>query len=97
MLPQLFHQHSRFALCVRYQPVSGGLFASGGADGKVWLYDGAEGGVTGELVDTAVKGGVAHAGGVYSLAWTADGTRLLTASGDKTCKLWRIDSKALLW
>lgn len=33
---QLFHEHTRFVYCVRYNAV-GSLFASSGADGKVWL------------------------------------------------------------
>jgi WD40 repeat protein len=63
---------------------------------QVFLYEGGEGEVVGELVDAAIKGSVAHAGGVYSLAWTPDGSRILTASGDKTCKLWNVDAKSLL-
>jgi WD40 repeat protein len=62
----------------------------------VYLYDGAEGTPAGELVDTTIKGGVAHAGGIYVLSWTRDGKKLLTASGDKTCKLWDVEAKTLL-
>uniref|UniRef100_A0A915IGT6 Actin-interacting protein 1 n=1 Tax=Romanomermis culicivorax TaxID=13658 RepID=A0A915IGT6_ROMCU len=90
----LFQRHSRFAHCVRYNN-DGSLFASCGADGKVFLYDGVEGSEHGEFIDPNCKG-AAHSGGVYSLAWSPDGTKLLTSSGDKTCKLWDVSSRSLL-
>lgn len=30
------------------------------------------------------------------LAWKPDGTQLLTASGDKTCKLWDVETRSLI-
>lgn len=30
------------------------------------------------------------------MAWKPDGTQLLTASGDKTCKLWDIETRSLV-
>lgn len=81
--------HSRFVQAVRYSP-SGSHFASAGFDGKVFLYDGA----TSDLI-TAL-GDPAHKGGVYGVAWKPDGTQLLTASGDKTCKLWDVETKSVV-
>ena len=88
---QLFHNHSRFVNSVRYNK-DGSLFASGGADGKVVLYEGTEGEKVGELVD----GTNAHGGGVFALAWSPDGQQLASVSGDKTLKIWDISSKQLV-
>lgn len=82
-------EHSRFVQAVKYSP-NGALFASAGFDGKVFLYDG----TSSELV--AEVGSPAHNGGVYGVAWKPDGTQLLTASGDKTCRLWDVETKTLI-
>lgn len=82
-------EHSRFVQAVRYSN-DGKYFASGGFDGKVFLYDGS----TSDLISEI--GSPAHKGGVYGVAWKPDGTQLLTASGDKTCKLWDIETKELV-
>uniref|UniRef100_A0A8D8RJ04 Actin-interacting protein 1 n=1 Tax=Cacopsylla melanoneura TaxID=428564 RepID=A0A8D8RJ04_9HEMI len=82
-------EHSRFVQAVRYSP-SGSHFASAGFDGKVFLYDGATADLVSEL------GSPAHKGGVYGVAWKPDGTQLLTCSGDKTCKLWDIETKSVV-
>uniref|UniRef100_A0A8R1XZZ8 Actin-interacting protein 1 n=1 Tax=Onchocerca volvulus TaxID=6282 RepID=A0A8R1XZZ8_ONCVO len=89
----LFHEHTRFAYCVRYN-ASGSLFASSGADGKVILYEGTSGQKVGELVDDQCKG-VAHSGSVFALCWSPDGQHIATASGDKTIKIWDVVSKKL--
>lgn len=82
-------EHSRFVQAVRYSP-SGNLFASAGFDGKVFLYDGATADLVGEF------GSPAHKGGVYAVAWKGDGTQLLTASGDKTCRLWDVETRRVV-
>ncbi|XP_031778708.1 actin-interacting protein 1 isoform X1 [Nasonia vitripennis] len=81
--------HTRFVQAVRYSP-TGHLFASAGFDGKVYLYDGTSSELVGEV------GSPAHQGGVYGVAWKPDGTQLLTASGDKTCKLWDVETRTLV-
>lgn len=89
-----FQHHTRFAHVVRYSP-DGNLFVSCGADMKVFLFDGTEGELKGELVDSACKGN-AHGGGVYALSWSPDGRQLLTASGDKTCKIWDVENRSVV-
>ncbi|XP_026689046.1 actin-interacting protein 1-like, partial [Diaphorina citri] len=85
--PPFKFKMTKFVQAVRYSP-SGSHFASAGFDGKVFLYDGASADLVSEL------GNPAHKGGVYAVAWKPDGTQLLTASGDKTCKLWDIETKS---
>lgn len=82
-------EHSRFVQAVRYSP-SGNLFASAGFDGKVFLYDGTSSDLVGEV------GAPAHSGGVYGVAWSPDGKQLLTASGDKTAKLWDVETRQVV-
>uniref|UniRef100_A0A915CE92 Actin-interacting protein 1 n=1 Tax=Parascaris univalens TaxID=6257 RepID=A0A915CE92_PARUN len=90
----LFHEHTRFVHCVRYNS-TGTMFASAGADGKVILYEGVEGGKQGEFVDQSCKGN-AHDGGVFGLCWSPDDSNIATASGDKTVKVWNVATKMLL-
>ncbi|TMW42824.1 hypothetical protein DOY81_012095, partial [Sarcophaga bullata] len=82
-------EHSRFVQAVRYSP-DGKFFASAGFDGKVFLYDGTSSDLIGEF------GSPAHKGGVYAVAWKPDGTQLLTCSGDKTCRLWNVETRELI-
>ncbi|XP_055378325.1 actin-interacting protein 1 [Condylostylus longicornis] len=81
--------HTRYVQAIKYSP-SGNLFASGGFDGKVFLYDGTSSELVGEI------GSPAHKGGIYGVAWKPDGSQLLTCSGDKTCKLWNVETKELV-
>ncbi|EFA08118.1 actin-interacting protein 1 [Tribolium castaneum] len=82
-------EHSRFVQAVRYSP-TGNLFASAGFDGKVFLYDGTSSDLVGEV------GSPAHSGGVYGVSWSPDGKQLLTASGDKTAKLWDVETRQVV-
>jgi len=75
--------HSRYCQVVRYSP-DGSMWASGGFDGKIFLYDGKDSELKGELTG--------HTGGVYGLAWDGSSKKLLSASGDKTCRMWDIAS-----
>lgn len=81
--------HSRFVQAVKYSP-SGNLFASAGFDGKVFLYDGTSSDLVGEI------GSPAHSGGVYGVCWSPDGKQVLTASGDKTARLWDVETRQMV-
>ncbi|XP_022254686.1 actin-interacting protein 1-like isoform X1 [Limulus polyphemus] len=81
--------HSRFVQSVRYSP-NGELFATAGFDGKLFLYNAKEYTQVGEV------GTPAHNGGIYGVSWSPDNTKLLTASGDKTCKLWDVATMSLI-
>lgn len=82
-------EHTRFVQAVRYSP-SGNLFASAGFDGKVFIYDGTSSDFVGEI------GSPAHNGGVYAVSWSPDGKQLLTASGDKTARLWDVETRQMI-
>lgn len=76
--------HTNFVNCVKYSP-NGEHFVSGGADGMIFLYNGK----TGEEI-CALGGGKAHKGGVYGISWSPDSKFVLSASADKTAKIWDI-------
>ncbi|XP_059371330.1 WD repeat-containing protein 1-like [Carassius carassius] len=78
--------HSRFVNCVRFSP-DGNRYSSAGADGQIFLYDGKTGDKLGSL-----GGEKAHEGGIYAVSWSPDSTQLISASGDKTVKLWDVGS-----
>lgn len=79
--------HSRFVNCVRYAP-NGNVFATCGSDKKVFLYEGKDATPLGEFAG--------HDGGVYALCFNPDSTRLLTASADRTCRIWDVTTQALI-
>ncbi|XP_055927392.1 actin-interacting protein 1-like isoform X2 [Argiope bruennichi] len=81
--------HTRFVQSVRFSP-NGDLFASGGFDGKMFLYKCDDYSKVGEFGDPA------HAGGVYAVSWSPDGTKLLSASGDKSCKVWDVSTLSVI-
>lgn len=82
-------EHTNFVNCVRYSP-DGEKFISGGADGKLYIYDGKTSDLIGEL--GAPK---AHSGGIYSICFSPDGKKLLSVSGDKTAKIWNIEGNSV--
>ncbi|KAF5901470.1 WD repeat-containing protein 1, partial [Clarias magur] len=78
--------HSRFVNCVRFSP-DGNRYVSAGADGQIFIYDGKTTEKMGSL-----GGDKAHDGGIYAVSWSPDSTQLISASGDKTVKLWDLAS-----
>lgn len=83
------YEHERFVNVVRYSP-NGERFASGGADGKLVLFDGKTGDKLYEI------GKPAHSGGIYGICWDPTSQRLLSVSGDKTAKLWDVEANTLV-
>ena len=84
---QIQDQHTNFVNCVRYSP-DGAKFATCGADGKCFVHDGKTGELIAELCEAAGK---IHKGGIYGVAWSPDSKFLMTASADKTVKIWALD------
>lgn len=78
--------HTNFVNCVKFSP-DGSRFASGGADGMIYIYDGKEG-----QNEVCLGGGKAHKGGIYGLSWSSDSKQILSASADKTAKIWDIEA-----
>ena len=75
---------------MRYSP-DGNYWASAGFDGKVFIYEAKDSTLLHELKDGDKN---AHGGGVYGIAWSPDSKQLLSASGDKTCRIWNaVDNK----
>lgn len=72
--------HTNFVNAVRYSG-NGAQVVSVGSDKKVQLYDG----TTGEPTIAATN---AHEGGIYGAAFSPDSTLIVTASADKTLKVW---------
>jgi len=79
--------HGNFVNCVRFSP-DGSVYVTAGSDGKLFIYDGTSSDLISEM--GAPK---AHAGGIYAISFNKDGSKLLTVSGDKTAKIWNMESK----
>ncbi|XP_045607289.1 actin-interacting protein 1 isoform X2 [Procambarus clarkii] len=77
--------HTKFVQSVRYSP-NGERFATGGFDGKIFIYNGTNAELDKELGDPA------HKGGIYAVSWSPDSKQLLSASGDKSCRLWDVET-----
>jgi WD40 repeat protein len=81
--------HNRYCQSVRYSP-DGNFWASAGFDGKIFLYEGKES----ELICEIQEGDQnAHGGGIYALSWSGNSKSFLSCSGDKTCKIWDVETK----
>eukprot|EP01121_Diplochlamys_sp_Union-15-3_P010046 TRINITY_DN2776_c0_g1_i2.p1 TRINITY_DN2776_c0_g1~~TRINITY_DN2776_c0_g1_i2.p1 ORF type:complete len:618 (+),score=129.89 TRINITY_DN2776_c0_g1_i2:52-1854(+) len=79
--------HQRFINCIRFSP-DGSKFASVGSDKKGFVYDGKDAQKLGELKDD----GKGHQGSIMAVSWSDDNVRFITASADKTCKIWNSNS-----
>lgn len=82
--------HTNFVNAVRYSP-KGEYFVSGGADKKAYVYDGKTAEKVGELGSPS-----AHSGGIYAMCFNSDGSQILTVSGDKTAKIFKVPSGELV-
>jgi WD40 repeat protein len=75
--------HTGNITCVRYSP-NAELIATVSSGTDVWLLDGK----TGEKVRAVPTN---HKGTIYSVEWSADSARVVTASADKTIKVHRVN------
>ncbi|CAH8534593.1 unnamed protein product [Schistosoma bovis] len=83
-----FQNHKGFVNVVRYS-LNGSFFVSGGADGKIFLHDGESGEKLSEV------GSPAHEGGVYAISFSRQSPLCVSASADKSIKLWSVEAKTL--
>ena len=74
---------------MRYSP-DGKFWASGGFDGKIFLYEGKESDLIGEIQEGDKN---AHGGGIYAISWAGNSRSFLSCSGDKSCKIWDVETK----
>lgn len=81
-----FTNHTNFVNCVRYSPDSN-WFASCASDGKLCLYKGKEGEFEKEFEKPA-----GAQGSLYQLSWSPDSKFIATAGGDKTVRVWNVES-----
>ena len=70
--------------CLRFSP-DGNKVVTVGSDKKGFIYDGKEGTKLGELSETN-----GHSGSIYSVAWSPDSSKFVTASVDKSVKVWYV-------
>lgn len=73
--------HSGFVFGAAFSP-DGSVFASVGADKKIWLYDGR----TGEAKAQIGEG--VHKGSIFGVSWDKDSKKFVTASADQTVRIW---------
>ncbi|KAF8221062.1 WD40 repeat-like protein [Tricholoma matsutake] len=78
--------HTNMVQDVRYAP-SGDHFASGGSDMKLFVYDGKTGDTLGEFTENG------HKGSIWACTWSPDSRSLATSSGDRTVKLWDVETR----
>lgn len=84
--------HTNFVNVARFSP-DGEIAVSGGADGKIFKYDGK---TLDELKDKEIGAPAAHKGGIYEISFSPNGKQILTASGDATAKVFDVQSGNLV-
>ncbi|ORY01039.1 WD40-repeat-containing domain protein [Clohesyomyces aquaticus] len=74
-------QHNRFVFGTAFAP-DGSVFASVGADKRIWIYDGRTGEAKGQI------GEGVHTGSIFGISWAKDSKKFVTASADQTVRIW---------
>lgn len=83
------NHHTRYPNVVRFSP-NGKYFATVGSDSRISIWDGQTGALIKDIVDAeAAKN---HTGSIFGLAWHKDSEQLVTASADKTVKIWNVEA-----
>jgi WD40 repeat protein len=87
-----FAGHTGAVNQVAWSP-DGSLIATAGDDGAIWLWDGGSGEQR-SVIQVAPAGGSITSSEliVYSLAWSPDGSRIASGSGDGCIRLWEVGS-----
>ena len=81
--------HKRFVNSVRYA-AGGEHYASAGSDKRMQLFDGKTGAKLRDIA-TGKKKSEEHSGSIYELSFCpTDSHLLMSASADRTCKLWQL-------
>ena len=75
---------NKYVNAVRYSP-DGEFFVAADSGGKIYLYDGKEGKFVSEINGGEAQ---AHKGGIYGISWSSDSKRFMSASADKSVKIW---------
>ena len=78
--------HTRYPNGVRYSP-DGEVLVSVGADSRIVVYDGKTLEVKREIDENVADG---HKAAIYAFAFSPDSKQIVTAAGNKQCKLWDI-------
>jgi WD40 repeat protein len=80
-------EHDRYPNVVRYSP-DGAQFASVGSDYKIVIYNG----TTGDIVKKVEDAANGHKSAIFSFAWSPDCKQIVTASADRTAKIWNLET-----
>ncbi|KAI8346341.1 quinon protein alcohol dehydrogenase-like superfamily [Mortierella sp. GBAus27b] len=84
-------EHSKYVQEVKFSP-NGDLFASVGSDGKIFLYNAADG----EKIKEVSTGDHGHSGTIFAMSWSDDNKSILTSSGDRTAKIWDVETSSVV-